>query len=191
MILLIDNYDSFTFNLYQYLGEEGKEVLVIRNNKFDLEKLTHINPESIVISPGPGRAADSGAIIPLIKKFSGHIPILGVCLGHQAIAEAFGGKVIHATKIFHGKSSPIKHNAKEIFINIDANAKVGRYHSLMVDRQSLPDCLTITAVSVGDNCIMALQHKTHLTFGIQFHPESVLTPQGKLIIRNFLKLYKT
>ena len=188
MILLVDNYDSFTFNIYQYLGSENQKVIVLRNDQLKLDKTLTKKFKAIVISPGPGRPENAGIIVELIKQLSGKLPILGVCLGYQAIVSAFGGKIIHAKKIFHGRSSTIDHEGKKLFNNIKTPTTVGRYHSLMADAKSLPTCLNITAKSREDDCIMAIEHKKHLTFGIQFHPESVLTINGKDIIKNFLKI---
>lgn len=188
MILLVDNYDSFTFNIYQYLGSEHQSVKVLRNDQLKLDNSWVKKFKAIVISPGPGRPENAGIIVDIVKKLSGKIPILGVCLGCQAIAYAFGGKIVHAKQIFHGRSSIIEHTGKKIFRNISNPTTVARYHSLMAEVKSLPECLDITATSREDDCIMAIEHKQHLTFGIQFHPESVLTPAGKDMIKNFLKI---
>ena len=186
MILMIDNYDSFTYNLVQYLGELGQVLKVFRNDKISIERIKKLRPKRIVISPGPGRPKDAGISSKLIKEFSGKIPILGVCLGHQCIAEVFGGKVIQAKKIMHGKTSSIYHNNEGIFKGIK-NPFVGtRYHSLIVKKESFPKALEIIAWT-KDKEIMGLKHKTMLLWGVQFHPESILTKEGKKILKNFIK----
>lgn len=188
MIILIDNYDSFTYNLYQYVGEINPEIEVIRNDKITVEELYKKNPSHIIISPGPGFPADAGESLNIIKELGRSIPILGVCLGHQGIGEAFGGKVVHAKKLMHGKASDIiiKSGCK-IFNGLSGRITAGRYHSLIVEKESLPDELKITAES-AEGEIMGLKHKDYEVYGIQFHPESVLTPKGKDIIKNFLNL---
>jgi len=185
MILVIDNYDSFTYNLVQYLRQLEAEVLVLRNDQFSLEALNTDAIESLVISPGPGTPEKAGLSIPIIKQFSGKIPILGVCLGHQAIAAAFGGKIVSAQKIMHGKTSTITADGKRVFHKITKPFIAMRYHSLAVSRADLPDCLEITA-EADDGEIMGLRHRTHPTEGIQFHPESIMTPTGKRLLRNFI-----
>ena len=186
MIVLIDNYDSFTYNLYQYLSE-FVEVKIFRNDEITVDELKALKPDGIVISPGPGRPEDAGISIEVIKNFGDDIPVLGICLGHQAIAAAFGGKVIRASQIFHGKSSEIQVKGNDIFEGISRKLEVMRYHSLVVDRSSLPRELEIIADTVNDNVIMAIKHKTKKIYGLQFHPESVFTPKGKRMIQNFVE----
>jgi anthranilate synthase/phosphoribosyltransferase len=185
MILLIDNYDSFTYNLFQYLSELGADVLVKRNDEVTLDEVERMRPEKIVISPGPGRPEQAGIIIDLIKKFKERIPILGVCLGHQAIGEAFGGKVVRAPVLMHGKTSEIRHDGKGLFTGIRNPFIATRYHSLMVERQGLPEELEISAVS-EDGSIMGFRHRKYPCDGIQFHPESIMTDQGKALLSNFI-----
>ncbi len=187
MILMIDNYDSFTYNLVQYLRQIGEDVRVARNDAITVGEIQTLSPAAIVISPGPGRPASAGISLDVIAKFSGHIPILGVCLGHQSIAHAFGGAVIAAKRLMHGKTSEITGDGKGIFTGIQKAFQAMRYHSLAVERESLPECLTVTATS-EDGEIMGLRHRTHPTEGIQFHPESIMTPVGKRLLRNFLKM---
>jgi len=188
MLLLIDNYDSFTYNLVQYLGELGEEVEVRRNDKVSVDEIERtIRPQRIVISPGPGTPDDAGITLKTIERFAGRIPLLGVCLGHQAIGQAFGGKVIRAPQLMHGKASEISHDGKTIFAGIDDHFPAGRYHSLIVERESLPECLEISAYT-SDNIIMGLRHKQLKVEGVQFHPESILTTDGKKLLANFLKL---
>jgi anthranilate synthase/aminodeoxychorismate synthase-like glutamine amidotransferase len=187
MILVIDNYDSFTYNLVQYLGELGEDVLVRRNDAISVTQAFCLNPDRIVISPGPGRPAEAGISLPLIRACAGKIPVLGVCLGHQAIGEAFGGNVVRAPQIMHGKSSTISHDGKTIFSDVESPLSVGRYHSLIVERESLPVCLEITA-ETQDGVIMGVRHREARVEGVQFHPESVLTAGGKKILKNFLQL---
>lgn len=186
MIVLIDNYDSFTFNLYQYLGEFA-EVKVIRNDEITIEELKELKPSGIVISPGPGRPEDAGISIDVAKNFGEDIPVLGICLGHQSIAAAFGGKVVRAKEIYHGKSSQVSVKGDDIFEGVARRIDVMRYHSLVVDRSTLPKELEIIAETVNDHVIMAIKHKTKKIYGIQFHPESVFTPKGKRIIKNFVE----
>ena len=186
MILLIDNYDSFTYNLYQYMGELNPDIKVIRNDKITANEVLALNPEKIVISPGPKTPKDAGNCVDIIKKVSGKIPILGICLGHQSIGYAFGGKIIHADELFHGKSSDINLKENILFNGLNKRMRVARYHSLIVEKESLPDCLEIIASS-DEAIIMAIKHKTHETYGLQFHPESILTQGGKVILRNFLR----
>jgi len=187
MILVIDNYDSFTYNLVQYLGELGAEIEVRRNDQTSLEEIERMSPERIVISPGPKTPTEAGICLDLIEKFSGRQPILGVCLGHQAIGQAFGGKVIRAPEIMHGKTSNIAHDGKTVFAGLPNPFPATRYHSLIVERESLPACLEISATS-PDGLIMGLRHKEMKVEGVQFHPESVLTEAGKQLLANFLKL---
>ena len=186
MILMIDNYDSFTYNLVQYLRQIGPETAVVRNDKISIPEIEDLKPEGIVISPGPGRPETAGVSMETIRIFSGKIPILGVCLGHQSIAAAFGGKIVLAKHLMHGKTSTVTADAKMIYEGIQKPFQAMRYHSLVVSRDHLPDCFEITAES-DDGEIMGIRHKSHATEGIQFHPESIMTPLGKRILRNFLK----
>ncbi len=186
MIAMIDNYDSFTYNLVQYLEELGANVDVFRNDQITTKELSKKSPSGIVISPGPGRPETAGISLSVVKRFSGAIPILGVCLGHQAIAKAFNGRIISAKKLMHGKTSEITSDGKTIFHKMPKTFKAMRYHSLAVSRENLPEELEVSAKSEDDE-IMGLRHKTHPTEGIQFHPESIMTPAGKRILRNFLK----
>jgi para-aminobenzoate synthetase component II len=187
MILVIDNYDSFTFNLVQYLGSMGQELRVFRNDAITLEEIGKLAPEKIVISPGPGRPENSGIIIQTIKEFSGKIPILGVCLGHQAIGAAFGGDVVSAPQIMHGKTSDIFHDGRTIFHGLPSPFRATRYHSLVVSPESLPDCLEVSA-KTSDGIIMGLRHRQMLVEGVQFHPESILTDIGMKMLSNFVHL---
>jgi para-aminobenzoate synthetase component II len=187
MILVIDNYDSFTFNLVQYLGEIGQELKVYRNDEITIDGIRSLSPRKIVISPGPGRPEDSGIIIPAIKEFAGKIPILGVCLGHQAIGAAFGGDVVLAPGIMHGKTSDIFHDGKSIFEGLPNPFCATRYHSLVVSPETLPDCLEVSAKTV-DVIIMGLRHKDMIVEGVQFHPESILTSAGMKLLTNFVNL---
>ena len=185
MILLLDNYDSFTYNLAQYLGELGCQVEVHRNDRISVEQIAQRKPEHIVISPGPCTPQEAGISVELIQKLGGKIPILGVCLGHQAIGAAYGGKVIRAPRLFHGKTSEIRHDGKGIFAKLPNPFTATRYHSLIVERKSLPRELAVTA-ETSDGIIMGLTHRKHKVFGVQFHPESVLTEAGKQLLQNFL-----
>jgi anthranilate synthase/aminodeoxychorismate synthase-like glutamine amidotransferase len=188
MILVIDNYDSFTYNLVQYLGELGEKVEVRRNDETTIEQIEgQLRPDRIVISPGPGRPENAGISLKVIENFSGRIPILGVCLGHQAIGQAFGGNVVPASVLMHGKSSEVSHDGKTIFKGLDDPFKAGRYHSLVVDIKTLPACLEISA-STADKTIMGLRHRHLKVEGVQFHPESILTSVGKQLLTNFLEL---
>ena len=187
MILVIDNYDSFTYNLVQYLGELGEEVVVRRNDEITLDDVETNLPGRILISPGPGCPADAGISLALIARFAGRIPILGVCLGHQAIGEVFGGRVVRAAKVVHGKASEILHDGKSVFRGLNSPFPAGRYHSLVVERESLPACLEVSA-ETRDGVIMGLRHREQQIEGVQFHPESILTPAGKKLLANFLKL---
>jgi len=187
LILLLDNYDSFTYNLAQYLGELGCQVEVHRNDRISVEQIAHRKPERIVISPGPCTPQEAGISIELIRKLGGKIPILGVCLGHQAIGAAYGGKVIRAPKLFHGKTSEIEHDGKGIFQKLPNPFTATRYHSLIVERKSLPRELMVTA-ETSDGIIMGLRHRRYKVAGVQFHPESVLTQPGKQLLHNFLEL---
>lgn len=189
MILMIDNYDSFTYNLVQYLGELGEDLKVVRNDKITLKEIKALRPKRIVISPGPGRPCDAGISKDVIKELGGGIPILGVCLGHQCIGEVFGGRVIGATRLMHGKTSLIYHNGRDIFKGISNPFEATRYHSLIVECKSLPSCLEITA-QTKEKEIMGLKHKKYPIRGVQFHPESILTKEGKKILANFLRMSK-
>lgn len=187
MILMIDNYDSFTYNLVQYLGMLGEAIEVRRNDKVGLDEIESMQPSRIVISPGPGTPHSAGIIIPIIQQFHPKVPILGVCLGHQAVGAAFGGRVVHAVRLMHGKTSEINHDGRSLFHGLPNPFTATRYHSLAVERESLPDCLEISAVA-GDGEIMGLRHRRYPVEGIQFHPESILTTEGMDILRNFLTL---
>jgi anthranilate synthase/aminodeoxychorismate synthase-like glutamine amidotransferase len=188
MLLVIDNYDSFTYNLVQYLGELGETVEVRRNNQVTLDQIEHeLRPERIVISPGPGTPNDAGITLGVIDRFSGKVPLLGVCLGHQSIGQAFGGRVIRAPELMHGKASEVTHDGKTIFAGVQNRFLAGRYHSLIVEKHSLPSCLEISA-STADGIIMGLRHRELKVEGVQFHPESILTSDGKQLLANFLKL---
>ena len=185
-ILMIDNFDSFTYNLVQGFRTHGAEVIVFRNNAINIEQAQALGPTHLVISPGPGRPKDAGVSMPLIQEFASKIPILGVCLGHQCIVEAFGGKIVYAQKLMHGKTSIIQHDQTTIFTNLDNPMVAGRYHSLAADITRLPKNLDISA-STEDNEIMAVRHKTYPIEGVQFHPESILTPLGEKLMHNFLQ----
>ncbi len=187
MILLIDNYDSFAYNLYQLIGEITPDIMVSRNDKITLNKIKSLNPEAIVLSPGPGKPENAGICVDLVKEFAGKIPILGVCLGHQSICVAFGGVVSHAKRLMHGKSSIISLNDDHIFKNLDSRISVGRYHSLSLIESTIPDELEIISNSCDDGEVMAVRHREYNVYGLQFHPESILTPDGLTIIENFLK----
>jgi para-aminobenzoate synthetase component II len=187
MLLVIDNYDSFTYNLVQHLGELGADLEVRRNDKVSLEEIEEMAPERIVISPGPCTPKEAGISVPLIRKLAGKFPMLGVCLGHQSIAEAFGGKVIRAPYLMHGKTSTIHHDGRTVFADLPQDFTATRYHSLIVARGSLPKDLEISA-ETSDGVIMGLRHKQHKIEGVQFHPESILTDTGKKLLQNFLKL---
>ena len=191
MLLMIDNYDSFTYNLVQYLGELGQEVEVYRNDEIDLAQVKKLNPEHIVISPGPCTPNEAGISVPLINEFAGKIPLLGVCLGHQSIGQAFGGKIVKAKTLMHGKTSLIYHTNKGVFKDLPNPYTATRYHSLVIERENLPDCLEITAWTQDANGefgeIMGVKHKTLAIEGVQFHPESVLTEHGHALLANFLK----
>lgn len=187
MILMIDNYDSFTYNLVQYLGEIGQKVTVKRNDTVTADEVEKLAPERIVISPGPGGPNDAGVSLELIRRFSGKIPILGVCLGHQCIGQAFGGKIIRAKKLMHGKISPITHDGAGVFKDLPVPFEATRYHSLVIDPQSLPESLMVNARS-DDGEIMGVHHRDFAVFGVQFHPESILTEPGKQLLRNFIEV---
>lgn len=185
MILVIDNYDSFTYNLVQYLGELGQEVVVRRNDEIDMAGIEALAPDHILISPGPCTPNEAGISLEVIDRFKGIIPIFGVCLGHQAIGQAFGGEVIRAERLMHGKTSPILHRGDSVFAGLPSPFTATRYHSLIVDRNNLPDCLEITA-ETAEGEIMGLRHKEYDVEGVQFHPESIVTDYGHQILRNFL-----
>ncbi len=187
MILMIDNYDSFTYNLVQYFGELGANLEIFRNDKITISEIKKKKPSRIVISPGPGRPENAGISIELIEQFSSKIPILGVCLGHQAIGSAFGGKIIHAKKLMHGKTSLIYHNGEDIFKGLTDPFEATRYHSLVIDPKKLPKCLEVIA-QTQDKEIMGIRHKQFPLWGVQFHPESILTKEGKSLLNNFLSL---
>ncbi len=189
MILIIDNYDSFTYNLVQYLGELGSEVEVRRNDEIDVNGIKAMSPSALVISPGPGTPDDAGVSVEAIRQCGEKLPILGVCLGHQAIAEAYGGRVVRAAKLMHGKTSRIEHSSSDLFEGIDSPLEVMRYHSLTVEQSSLPEVLQVLAWAEDDaNEIHAMRHRRNPVWGVQFHPESIMTECGKDILRNFLRL---
>ena len=185
MILLIDNYDSFTYNLYQYIGIFTKEIRVARNDKITIEEIRKLKPDRIILSPGPKAPKDAGICMDVVKEFAGTIPILGICLGHQCIGEAFGGVVSYAKQLYHGKQSWITHSEDGIFSGIDSPIQVARYHSLAVQKEQLPDCLTVIA-RTEDGEIMAMRHREYPVVGLQFHPESIYTQHGKRMIENFI-----
>ncbi len=186
MLLMIDNYDSFTYNLVQYFGELEQDVVVYRNDAITLEAIAALKPRQIVISPGPCTPNEAGISVPLIKHFAGKIPILGVCLGHQSIGQAFGGKIVHAKQVMHGKTSAIEHHAGGVFRGLPNPFQATRYHSLVIERASLPDCLEITAWT-DDGEIMGVRHRELPVEGVQFHPESILTERGHALLANFLQ----
>ena len=198
MLLVLDNYDSFTYNLVQYLGELGEEPVVYRNDALSVADVLALKPTAAVLSPGPKTPADAGILVPLVRALAGTVPILGVCLGHQAIGEAFGGKVVRAERLMHGKTCPIVHHEDELFDGIPSPFTAMRYHSLVVDPHTLPDALVVTAMSAdrsgegggeGDAVeIMAMKHRDHPTYGVQFHPESIGTEHGKRLLQNFLSV---
>ena len=187
--LVIDNYDSFTYNLVQYLGEMGLDLEVARNNKITLDEIAEMQPERIVISPGPCTPSEAGISVELIQRFGPEVPILGVCLGHQAIGQALGGKVVRAQGVMHGKTSAIQHNGEGVFHDLPSPLQATRYHSLIIERESLPDSLQVTA-ETADGVIMGVKHKDWPLEGVQFHPESVLTPHGRKMLENFVSRSK-
>jgi para-aminobenzoate synthetase component 2 len=188
MLLVVDNYDSFTYNLVQYLGELGADMRVVRNDEVTVDEVEeNIRPEKILISPGPGTPDGAGITLGVIDRFAGKVPLLGVCLGHQAIGQHFGGSVVRAPEPVHGKPVTVAHDGKTIFNDIPQNFNAGRYHSLVVSKETVPDCLEISAES-PDGLVMALRHKSEPIEGVQFHPESILTDHGKLLLKNFLSL---
>jgi anthranilate synthase/aminodeoxychorismate synthase-like glutamine amidotransferase len=191
MLLVIDNYDSFTYNLVQYLGELGTTPIVRRNNEVTLDEIAALRPEQIVISPGPGRPEQAGITLDVIKTFGPSVPLLGVCLGHQAIGMAFGGSVVRATAPMHGKTSAINHDGRGVFAGIASPFTVARYHSLVVQREGLPADLEVAAQTEDDGTVMALRHKAYPIHGVQFHPESIMTREGSHLLRNFLSLAVT
>lgn len=190
-VLMIDNYDSFTYNVVQYLGELGADVKVIRNDELSVAEIEALQPERIVISPGPCTPNEAGVSVPVLRQFAGKLPMLGICLGHQAIGQAFGGEVVRARQVMHGKTSPVFHQHQGVFAGLDNPLTVTRYHSLVVRREPLPDCLEITAwTQLEDGSmdeIMGLRHREYMIEGVQFHPESILTEQGHELLDNFLK----
>ena len=187
MILMIDNYDSFTWNLVQYIGEIAETPRVVRNDEIAVEEIERLKPDAIVISPGPGRPKDAGICLDVVRRYSGTIPLLGVCLGHQCIGEAFGGTIVRAERLVHGKTSAVIHTGRGIFLDIDNPFQATRYHSLLIARDGLPASLDVIAWT-PENEIMAIRHREHETWGVQFHPESILTIQGKDLLRNFLRI---
>ncbi len=187
---MIDNYDSFTYNLVQYLGELGEDVRVYRNDEITLEEVENLKPQRIVVSPGPCTPNEAGVSVSLIKAFSGRVPILGVCLGHQSVGQAFGGKIVHAKTLMHGKTSPIHHGTQGVFRGLPNPLTATRYHSLVIERSSLPDCLEVTA-RTEDGEIMGVRHKSLAVEGVQFHPESILSESGHALLKNFLTEERT
>jgi anthranilate synthase/aminodeoxychorismate synthase-like glutamine amidotransferase len=187
MILVLDNYDSFTYNLVQYFGELGADLRVVRNDQITVAEIEKLAPERIVVSPGPCTPSEAGISSEVIKTFGGRVPVLGVCLGHQCIGEVYGGQVVRADRLMHGKTSPIIHTGRGVFQNLPSPFEATRYHSLIVKRDTLPDVLEITA-ETAEGEIMGLQHKTLPVHGVQFHPESILTTEGKQLLKNFLEL---
>lgn len=187
MILIIDNYDSFTYNLYQYIGEIYENIKVVRNDEITVSDINEMNPEGIILSPGPGVPENAGICVEVIKELAGKVPILGICLGHQAIGYAYGGKIIRAKVVKHGKTSKVEHQGDRLFKSIDSVFNVMRYHSLVVDKNTFPEELMVTSKSLDDDVIMSMKHKNYEVYGVQFHPESIFTEQGKSIIKNFLE----
>jgi anthranilate synthase/aminodeoxychorismate synthase-like glutamine amidotransferase len=185
-ILVIDNYDSFTYNLVQYLGEMGQEVVVHRNDKITTDEIAARKPDHLLVSPGPCDPAQAGISVEAIRRFAGEIPILGVCLGHQSIGHAFGGRIVRADRLMHGKTSPIRHDGRGVFAGVPQEFTATRYHSLLIERATLPDCLEISA-ETAEGEIMGVRHKTLPVEGVQFHPESVLTEHGRQILENFIR----
>jgi para-aminobenzoate synthetase component 2 len=188
MLLVIDNYDSFTYNLVQYLGELGEQIKVCRNDEVTVAEIeSNLRPDRIVVSPGPGTPDRAGASMKVIEHFAGQVPILGVCLGHQAIGQVFGGRVVRAPRLFHGKRSLVQHDGKTVFENLTPSFEAGRYHSLIVERETLPECLEVSAAT-PNGTIMGLRHRQLKIEGVQFHPESIMTTEGKKLLANFLNL---
>ena len=189
MILVIDNYDSFTFNLVQYLGELGAELVVKRNDEISVDEVGRLRPSAIVISPGPCAPAQAGISVETVRRFGSSIPTLGVCLGHQAIGEAYGGKIVRAKRVMHGKTSRVEHDGSGVFANIQSPMQVMRYHSLVIEPSSMPASLTVTARALDEPTeIHAVKHREHPVWGVQFHPESIMTPDGQQLLKNFLAL---
>lgn len=192
MLLMIDNYDSFTYNLVQYFGELGEEILVYRNDKISIPEIEDLSPERIVVSPGPCTPNEAGISLDLIEHFKGKLPLLGVCLGHQSIGQAFGGRIVHAKEIMHGKTSEIYHNNKDVFAGLENPFTATRYHSLVIEQETLPDCFEVTAwtqTEAGEvDEIMGIRHKEYAISGVQFHPESILTSYGHELLKNFLDI---
>ena len=187
MILLVDNYDSFSYNLYQYIGQLTEDIRVIRNDEMTVEEIIQLNPERIILSPGPGRPEDAGIIVDIVRELGGIIPILGVCLGHQAICQAYGATITYAKCLMHGKQSEVQFDQdSKLFVGVSAVAKVARYHSLAADEATMPDCLKITGRTV-DGEIMAVEHAEYPVYGLQFHPESIMTPDGFKMLSNFIE----
>lgn len=186
MLLMIDNYDSFTYNLVQYLGELGEDVHVVRNDEITVDAIADLAPQRIVISPGPCTPNEAGVSIETVRRFGGRIPILGVCLGHQSIGQAYGGQIVRARQLMHGKTSWIHHEGKGVFRGLPNPLEATRYHSLVIDRATLPDCLEVTAWSADDNEIMGVRHREYAVEGVQFHPESIMTQCGHELLKNFL-----
>jgi len=195
MLLMIDNYDSFTYNLVQYFGELGEKILVYRNDKISIQEIENLAPERIVVSPGPCTPNEAGISLDLIEHFKGKLPLLGVCLGHQGIGQAFGGRIVHAKEIMHGKTSEIYHNNSDVFAGLDNPFTATRYHSLVIEQKTLPDCLEVTAWTKTENGevdeIMGVRHKEYAISGVQFHPESILTSYGHELLKNFLEIDNT
>jgi anthranilate synthase component 2 len=190
MLLMIDNYDSFTYNLVQYFQELGEDVRVYRNDEIGLHDIQRLKPSSIVISPGPCTPSEAGVSVPVIQEFAGKIPILGVCLGHQSIGQAFGGRIVRAKKVMHGKTSMIRHDGKGVFKDLKNPFEATRYHSLVIEKETMPSCFEVTATA-DDGEIMGVRHKELKLEGIQFHPESILTTEGKHLLKNFLDLSRS
>jgi anthranilate synthase component 2 len=192
MLLMIDNYDSFTYNLVQYFGELGEEILVYRNDKISIQEIEDLAPERIVVSPGPCTPNEAGISLELIEHFKGKLPLLGVCLGHQSIGQAFGGRIVHAKEIMHGKTSEIYHNNNDVFTGLDNPFTATRYHSLVIEQETLPDCFEVTAWTQTEKGevdeIMGVRHKEYAISGVQFHPESILTSYGHELLKNFLEI---
>lgn len=187
MLLMIDNYDSFTYNLVQYFGELKQEVIVKRNDQISLQEIADLNPDYLVISPGPCTPNEAGISLAAIERFAGQIPLLGVCLGHQSIGQVFGAQVVRANKVMHGKNSLIEHDGKGVFSGLNNPLDITRYHSLVIEPTSLPDCFDVSATVIASNEIMAIRHKTLAIEGVQFHPESIMSEQGLQLLNNFLK----
>ncbi len=187
MLLMIDNYDSFTYNLVQYFGMQGAEIRVVRNDAADVEELLALRPDRVVVSPGPCTPSEAGVSVEAVRRFAGRVPLLGVCLGHQSIGAAFGARIVPARTLMHGKTSPIRHDGRGVFKNLENPFEATRYHSLAVEGENLPDCFEVSA-RTDDGEIMGIRHKEHLVEGVQFHPESILTAEGMKLCRNFLAL---